>query len=191
MYELGALLSMISCHPSSILLLEGDLGAGKTTLAQGFIQTASGGSTQVTSPTYLLCNTYPYLCEEGEEDTEKLIVDPKDEATEPLLIHHMDLYRLSGTPQELSPLNLPHVFQHHVSLIEWPQRMAGTTMLPKQHLTVRLNIISEGKNESSNNNEHQPRKVQLIPHGKEWEKRVQSVIPYMEDWISREGDDVS
>lgn len=84
MYEFGALLSMISCYPSSIILLEGDLGTGKTTLAQGFIQTASGEETQVTSPTYLLCNTYPCKLLDEDDNKEKS-ADKDKEMRDPLL----------------------------------------------------------------------------------------------------------
>lgn len=58
MEDLGALLSQISNFPGDTLLLDGDLGAGKTCLSRGFVQTLVGGDQRVTSPTYLLCNSY-------------------------------------------------------------------------------------------------------------------------------------
>lgn len=94
----------------------------------------------------------------------------------------MDLYRLSGTPQELSPLNLPHVFRRHASLIEWPQRLGA--MQPESHLTVHLNI----KENEISCEDDQPREIRLEAHGDEWEKRIQTIIPYMDDWI-RQGED--
>jgi len=43
-----------------VICLDGDLGAGKTGLARGFVRTATGDWDKlVTSPTYLLSNTYP------------------------------------------------------------------------------------------------------------------------------------
>lgn len=42
-----------------VIFLKGDLGAGKTVFARGFVRSATGDETQrVTSPTYLLSNTY-------------------------------------------------------------------------------------------------------------------------------------
>jgi Threonylcarbamoyl adenosine biosynthesis protein TsaE len=59
MYELGALLSQIATERGDVLWLEGDLGSGKTCFCRGFVQTYLGDTTQrVTSPTYLLCQTY-------------------------------------------------------------------------------------------------------------------------------------
>jgi tRNA A37 threonylcarbamoyladenosine biosynthesis protein TsaE len=82
MEEVGALLSVVS-QPPDVIFLDGDLGAGKTCFARGFIQCKLGldlddgdpiddsgqesdnikrktPSLQVTSPTYLLSNTYSY-----------------------------------------------------------------------------------------------------------------------------------
>jgi hypothetical protein len=77
MEEVGALLAVIA-NPPDVIFLDGDLGAGKTTFARGFVQCKLGGldddndSTknplQVTSPTYLLSNTYAY---QGEDTDSK------------------------------------------------------------------------------------------------------------------------
>jgi tRNA A37 threonylcarbamoyladenosine biosynthesis protein TsaE len=71
MEDLGALLSQIATRPGDVLLLDGDLGAGKTCLSRGFVQTLLGGAAandgseqqRVTSPTYLLCNSYDIASE--------------------------------------------------------------------------------------------------------------------------------
>lgn len=58
MEDLGAVLSM-GTGPGDSILLKGDLGAGKTCLARGFVRARTGMSDiSVTSPTYLLSNTY-------------------------------------------------------------------------------------------------------------------------------------
>ena len=59
MEEVGGVISSVT-KPGDIVFLDGDLGAGKTCFSRGFIRTRSGVSDlRVTSPTYLLCNTYP------------------------------------------------------------------------------------------------------------------------------------
>ncbi|KAG7340755.1 phospholipid-translocating P-type ATPase, flippase [Nitzschia inconspicua] len=142
MEEVGELLSVVS-EPPDVITLDGDLGAGKTCFARGFILCKLGvkdyddendnenetsdpdvlpgtnsitgriqqQQLQVTSPTYLLSNMYPYR-------------DEKDGTLHE--IHHMDLYRLPGTsPKDFEPLALPHVFSRCISLIEWPSRLAS------------------------------------------------------------------
>lgn len=102
MEDVGAVLS-VGTVGGDILVLNGDLGAGKTCFSRGFVRARTGQSNvRVTSPTYLLSNTY---------------------TTDDVLIHHMDLYRLSeGKPEDLEPLNLDFVFKECISLIEWPSR---------------------------------------------------------------------
>ena len=108
MAELGGLLAVLSCCPTT-LLLDGDLGAGKTALARGFLRAATDNpDLLVTSPTYLLANVYQGLF-------------PR--------IFHMDLYRLdqketvTEVQDLLRPLNLDQIFANDVSLVEWPSRL--------------------------------------------------------------------
>ena len=59
MEDIGGILSVGSVK-GDIILLDGDLGAGKTCFARGFIRGRTGMEKErVTSPTYLLSNTYP------------------------------------------------------------------------------------------------------------------------------------
>ena len=59
MEDVGAVLSM-GTEGGDVLLLDGDLGAGKTCFARGFVRARTGVmDLRVTSPTYLLSNTYP------------------------------------------------------------------------------------------------------------------------------------
>ncbi|MBM3900065.1 MAG: tRNA (adenosine(37)-N6)-threonylcarbamoyltransferase complex ATPase subunit type 1 TsaE, partial [Gemmatimonadetes bacterium] len=69
----------VSVTPGTILALEGDLGAGKTTLAQA-IARGWGVSTEVTSPTYAIVHEY---------------TSPRGP------LHHLDLYRLER-PEQLA-----------------------------------------------------------------------------------------
>lgn len=104
----------------AVVYLSGDLGAGKTTLARGFLR-ACGVSGPVRSPTYALLETY--------EVPRATIV-------------HVDLYRLRD-PDELEPLGLRDLVQPgHVWLVEWPECAQGR--LPPPDLRVRLFIEAGG-----------------------------------------------
>jgi tRNA threonylcarbamoyladenosine biosynthesis protein TsaE len=103
-----------SVRAGGVILLRGELGAGKTTFARALLTTL-GVETRVKSPTYSLIESY----EVGE-----------------LAIHHLDLYRISD-PGELEWLGLPDLLaQPHLLLVEWPER-AGAA-LPAADLTVAL-----------------------------------------------------
>jgi tRNA threonylcarbamoyladenosine biosynthesis protein TsaE len=98
------------------IYLAGDLGAGKTTLARGFLR-AMGISGPVRSPTYTLLEVYE---------------------TPAVSVLHLDLYRLVD-PAELEPLGLRDWARPgHVWLIEWPDRAAGRLPFPD------LNIVLTG-----------------------------------------------
>ena len=106
--------------PLAVLYLCGDLGAGKTTLAQGFLR-ACGITGPVRSPTYSLLQLYPL---EGQT------------------VVHLDLYRLR-TPEELEHLGLEEwALPGCLWLIEWPQRAHGG--LPTPDVTVELSVAAEG-----------------------------------------------
>lgn len=100
--------------------LAGDLGAGKTTLARGFLR-ACGVSSPVRSPTYTLVEVYE---------------------TPTVSIVHLDLYRLLDA-SELEPLGVRDWARPgYVWLIEWPDRGAG--QLPPADLTVTLTAGAAG-----------------------------------------------
>ena len=71
MEEVGALLAT-TLSPGTVIFLEGDLGAGKTVWARGFVRGAVGDDTlRVTSPTYLLDQTYRTTL--SDDDNEQVI----------------------------------------------------------------------------------------------------------------------
>ena len=84
-----------------VLLLTGDLGAGKTTFVRGFVRGLQGGDgVVVQSPTFALARSYP--------------------TTPP--VHHLDLYRLqdTGTADSVVELGLVDQCADGVSFVEWP-----------------------------------------------------------------------
>ena len=109
---------------ADVILLKGDLGAGKTTFSRGLIRAKfDDDDMRVTSPSYLLDNTYEY-----DED---------------MYIHHMDLYRLP-TGCDLSMLGIPDIYTTSLCLIEWPQRMDNKA-LPAEYLDMNFYINKENE----------------------------------------------
>ena len=96
-----------------VIYLEGDLGAGKTTFAQGFIQNFGFG--RVKSPTYTLVESY-------QNDN--------------INIHHFDCYRLNN-PEELELIGIrDYLTAGHIQLIEWPD--LGLGAIAKADISIRL-----------------------------------------------------
>ncbi len=111
--RLGALL-----NAGDVLLLSGDIGAGKTHFARCLIQSLLPQPEDVPSPTYTIVQTYP---------------GPNCE------IWHADLYRLPG-PNEVIELGLIDAFDTAICLIEWPDRL-GDLAPP---LALKLDFVLDG-----------------------------------------------
>lgn len=105
-----------------VVLLQGPLGAGKTTLAQG-IGAGLHVDVPVRSPTFVLLARHdPAPSADGVPGTG-------------LTLYHADLYRLDD-PEAVADLALEEQAAAGVLLVEWPER--GITALPAQHLLVVL-----------------------------------------------------
>ena len=103
------------------LLLEGNIGAGKTTFARALIRARLGREEDVPSPTFTLVQTYD---------------DPEAE------IWHCDLYRLTS-PDEILELGLDAAFEDGICLIEWPDRLGAAA--PKAALRLVLSLEGDGR----------------------------------------------
>ena len=103
-----------SLQAGDVVCLQGDLGAGKTTLVQG-IAHGWGSVDPVSSPTFILVNVY------RDSDTRRLF--------------HMDAYRLDST-HEAEELDLDSMLVQGPLIIEWPERM--DRLIPRERLWVQL-----------------------------------------------------
>jgi tRNA threonylcarbamoyl adenosine modification protein YjeE len=103
-----------------VVALSGEVGAGKTTFAQGFIGSLLAAPEAITSPTFTLVQGY---------DTKQA-----------WRVVHADLYRLKNA-NELEEIGLEDGFGQHVTLIEWPE--IAEAILPHNTLYVQMEYVSE------------------------------------------------
>lgn len=104
----------------SVIALSGPLGAGKTTLARGFIRALAGKDEEVVSPTFTLVQIYDA----------------------PTPIWHFDLYRLYKS-EDVLELGLEEALAAAITVIEWPERLG--TSLPAGRLDVTLSAYGTGR----------------------------------------------
>ena len=102
-----------------VVTLQGELGAGKTTLVQGLAQ-GWGSLDDVSSPTFVLVNEY------RRGDGARLF--------------HMDAYRLESAP-EAAELDLDRMVTEGALVLEWPERVPE--VLPTEMLRVSLEFVAE------------------------------------------------
>tara|TARA_R110002110_G_scaffold258495_9_gene474316 strand:- start:1598 stop:2071 length:474 start_codon:yes stop_codon:yes gene_type:complete len=102
-----------------VVLLSGDVGAGKTHFARALIQSLMAYPEDVPSPTFTLVQTYD--TQAGE-------------------IWHADLYRLTSI-QEIEELGLTDAFDTAICLVEWPDRLGS--LIPDDALEIELISGSE------------------------------------------------
>ena len=107
--------------PRAVVLLIGNLGAGKTTLAKGIISgLGAAAPEEVTSPTFTLIHEY------GR-------------------VYHVDLYRLD-TEVEVATLGLEEIFDRDaLVLIEWGERFPQ--LMPPERIEIRLRVTSGDRRE--------------------------------------------
>ncbi len=116
MLELGKTFAQ-TFHGGDVVLLSGELGAGKTTLTKGIAQ-GLGISDDITSPTFTLMNIYPV---QARVDIQTLI--------------HIDTYRLKNQ-EELLEIGVEDYLSKPgtLSIIEWPEKIEG--LLKNKKTTV-------------------------------------------------------
>lgn len=102
----------------AVVLLIGNLGSGKTTLAKGIVKgLGAAAPDEVSSPTFTIVHEY------GAN------------------VYHIDLYRLQR-PQELATLGLEEIFDREaIVLVEWGERFLEA--MPPDRIEIRISSIEE------------------------------------------------
>jgi tRNA threonylcarbamoyladenosine biosynthesis protein TsaE len=106
-----------------VVLLIGNLGAGKTTLAKGIVNgLGAAAADEVSSPTFTLIHEYG----EGR-------------------VYHVDLYRLDE-PREVATLGLDEIFERDaLVLVEWGERFPQ--LLPAERVEIRIRPLGDDERE--------------------------------------------
>jgi len=159
-----ALAAVLSEHlvVGDLVVLAGDLGAGKTCFAQG-LGAGLGVTERMTSPTFTLVNRY----ESGR-----------------LELHHLDVYRLDDIAETLD-LDLPELLEVGITVIEWGEEI--NEVLPVDHLTVRLRypeLPDSADDADGSDVSDDVRLIELDAGGPDWAKRLTTLAPSIEPWAA-------
>lgn len=133
-------------HAGDLIVLSGELGAGKTTLTRG-IGDALGVRGPVTSPTFVLARTHP-----------------REQGTGPPLVH-ADAYRL-GDARELDDLDIdwPSV----VAVVEWGDGYLDGVAESWLRVVIERPHGGDGGDADIEGEAPSPRRVTIEPHGGRW-----------------------
>ena len=122
-------------EPALLIALQGDLGAGKTTLSRGLL-IGLGHVGAVKSPTYTLVE--PYDLAMGQ-------------------VCHFDFYRLQD-PEELEYMGFrDYLVESRLCLIEWPER--GVGFLPEADILIEIAQLDEGRKVTLSGQSEQAKKI--------------------------------
>lgn len=123
MRDLGVRLARILA-PGDLVVLDGPLGAGKTTLAQG-IGAGLGIRGDVTSPTFVIARVHPSL------------------GTGPALVH-ADAYRVAG-PLEIDDLDLDASVADSVTIVEWGRGLVEGLAADRLDIEISRTVAGESE----------------------------------------------
>lgn len=132
-------------RPGDLLILTGDLGAGKTTFTQGLGE-ALGVRGAVTSPTFIIARAHP-----SARDGPSLV--------------HVDAYRL-GSAAELDDLDLDASIDEAVTVVEWGADMAE--QLADSYLEIRFERLGDDLPPSAESRGEESRRLTFSPYGRRW-----------------------
>jgi tRNA threonylcarbamoyladenosine biosynthesis protein TsaE len=126
-------------QPGDVVLLEGDLAAGKTTFVRGAVRALGGDATDVSSPTFVLLQSYH--CNRGFVAT----------------LHHVDLYRLGEKISDLREIGIEEVLSDPAAVVavEWPKDVLAS-WIPADARVWRV-VITTGDDDT--------RRIEIVPPG--------------------------
>lgn len=111
----------LTLKEGDIVLLDGDLGAGKTVFSKGIVSALSNGKINAVSPTFVLVNVYDTVPQ----------------------VYHFDLYRINDV-SELDAIGAEEYFYSDgISLIEWPSR--AIDIFPQSAIKVYIQKVDNEK----------------------------------------------
>lgn len=111
-------------QPASVITLSGDLGAGKTTLAQGILE-AFGAEGPYTSPTFVIMKEYA-------------LAEPKNSIRR---VYHVDAYRVAAKDLENIGFEEWCSDPQGLVILEWPER--AVEILPPRRIEVTLTQVNK------------------------------------------------
>jgi tRNA threonylcarbamoyladenosine biosynthesis protein TsaE len=133
------------CRPGDVVVLAGEMGAGKTAFAQGFGK-ALGVDDPITSPTFTLVQSYP---------------TPRGQ------FHHADVYRLEQL-NEVADLAIGELAEFRgIVLVEWGDVVSAAL---GEHLEVRLELLDVPAADASTPADD-GRRITITPAGRSWAQR--------------------
>jgi tRNA threonylcarbamoyladenosine biosynthesis protein TsaE len=145
--------------PGDVVLLAGELGAGKTAFAQGF-GSGLGVTDRITSPTFTLARHYAGRLE----------------------LHHLDVYRLDHLA-ELFDVGLPELLDEGgVTVIEWGDVIVPA--LPTDFLEIRLRFVPPAGDGTAAGDDDR-RSIALHPVGQRWAARRRALAEAVAPWSVR------
>jgi tRNA threonylcarbamoyladenosine biosynthesis protein TsaE len=142
------------CRPGDIVVLAGEMGAGKTVFAQGFGK-ALGVTEPITSPTFTLVQTY---------------------ATPRGQFHHADVYRLEHL-HEVADLALGELAEFRgIVVVEWGD-VVSTAL--GEHLEVRLELVNDSPGDTTGSAD-EARRITITPSGRSWAMRWPTLADHLD-----------
>ncbi len=153
-----------------LIVLAGEMGAGKTAFAQGFAN-ALGVTEPVTSPTYTLVHTYP------SAPRSPSLASPAGSTntnTNSITLHHADLYRLEHT-NEVDDLALDELRDGSVMLVEW-----GDVVDLGANVHVELRATED---RADHDDDCAAREITITSSDQRWQSRWDRLAAALQRWI--------
>lgn len=154
-----------------LVMLSGDLGAGKTTFTQGVAE-GLGVRGGVASPTYIVARVHPSL--RGGPD-----------------LIHVDAYRITGV-EDLETLDLDSTIEEAVTVVEWGQ--GKTEVMSDNRLEVQVNRATGGSARQATQGQIDltdmddgRRSFTFLPYGSRWDGRLDTLAQRAEAFLDEGG----